>query len=135
MWVAWVEESSKVMITRFQDPMQVLWLLGLIGSLKMTNFETPNKYFVTGKARCVYIRTLTINILNTNLWRVAIKCNNPFQILNWFTENIFFWDCNNTSGGSNVKDSCFWQSIFSSLQLLLYNWNSLFFSHSRSNHC
>ena len=43
MWVTWVKEPRRVTITRFQDPLQVLWLIGYSWGLKLTNFEAPNK--------------------------------------------------------------------------------------------
>ena len=57
MWVAFVVVSSRVLITRFQDTLQVLLLIGRVEVQKPQIFEAPNKYFMSGKAKLGYIYT------------------------------------------------------------------------------
>ena len=54
LWQTFCEYSG-LMTARFQDPLQVLWLILHSWSLKTTNFEASNKYFMSRKVRWVYI--------------------------------------------------------------------------------
>ena len=63
-WVPRVEESPRVIITRFQDPLKVLWLLGHSWSSNITDFGALNKCFMSGKVRRAYIHTLIFPVYN-----------------------------------------------------------------------
>ena len=59
--VAYVEESHSVMETRFQDPLQVLGLLGHNWNTNITNFQA-SKQIIYGRKSKACIHTLAFPI-------------------------------------------------------------------------
>ena len=75
MWVALVEVSPVIMIARFQDPLQVSLLTGDSWNSKAIDFETLNKYFLSGKVK-------------QSLLKLVMKYKNIFLTLVWCPQSM-----------------------------------------------
>ena len=113
IWVVWVVEFARVMITRFKELLQALWLIGHSWSLKITNFQAPNKYFMSGKARCVYMHTLTVPVYKMGQTNLVAQ---PVSLLRTKLWTLV----------KNKRSVFLMKHIFLFASVCYDNWNSLF---------